>query len=565
MNDIYQINNANVEAAREDYRAFIEESKHPAETGETLLRKILRDNMDTEYGRKYGFADIQSYEAYKARVPVITYDNIAAEVNRMVNGEKNILTAYPCTHMNITSGTVGAPKYIPMTAPQLQVFLKYNKHYMDAFYAEKLGDAWMDGKIFCTAQGTSRTAESGITIGDASAVMASYVQGGRQGLDTQLRRLYTSPVEAAVPLPGTDARYLHARFALAEKNITGIVTAFYVMLVQYLHYIGENYTMLIHDIETGTIDTSIELPEEARASLAAKIVPMPERAAELREIFKNGSNFKFAKSIWPKLCFVYGVGGDGFSPYAATLRRLYIDDSVTFLLAGICASEGLWSVPVDIDSEDAALVPGSAFMEFLPVEAGDDFSRCVTMDKLELGKTYEIIATTLGGLYRYRMSDAVKVTSFFNRTPRVRFMYRVNKTVSLAAEKTTEKALQQAVERTAGELGFALSDFTIYPDAHAVPPRYVFLIQPELPVTDISREQLEATVYKHLREANAGVAILTDEGRLQAPQAFWLQPQTTFLWRDLQLAKGKSVGQLKPLRVIANEEQKKFFFILRDL
>ena len=62
------------------------------------------------------------------------------------------------------------------------------------------------------------------------------------------------------------------------------------------------------------------------------------------------------------------------------------------------------------------------------------------------------------------MSDAVKVTGFYNQTPKVHFMYRLNRTINLVAEKTTEKALQVAVERTAEELGIDLADFSVYPD-----------------------------------------------------------------------------------------------------
>lgn len=560
-----KINRMNVAQAQADYAAFQEETKDPFGVNEKLLLEILADNKDTEYGRKYGFAGIKSYADYREKVPVITYDDIDADIERMVNGEKNILTAYAYNHMNETSGTVGKNKLVPMTDRQMQIFLKYNKHYMDAFYADKLGDAWMGGHIFCTSQGKHRTVASGITIGDASSKMVDYIQGGREGFDAMLRTLYTSPVEAAVPEPGTDTKYIHARFALADRDVTGIVTSFYILVVQYMHYISRHYEMLINDIEKGTIDDSVDLPPEVRASLLKKIEPMPERAAELREIFKNGSDFRSAKAIWPDLQFICGVGGDGFSIYANTLRKHCMDERVKFIYNGITASEGLWSVPVEMENEDACLVPGSAFMEFLPIEAGNDFSQCVPMDKLEVGRTYELIITNLCGFYRYRMSDAVQVTGFYNNTPRVRFMYRVNKTINLAAEKTTEKALQQAVEKTAEELGFELSDFTVWPDALATPPRYVFLIQPPRPVKNISAEQLAVSVQKHMCEANPIYGDCMLDYSMQKAEAYWLQPVTTFLWRELQIMKGKSAGQLKPARIITSETQKKFFYVLRDM
>lgn len=562
----YRVNRENASQAKADYEAFKEETRDPFGVNEKLLLQILDDNKDTEYGRKYGFADIKSYEDFRRAVPVITYDDISGYVDRMIDGEKNILTAYPYQHMNETSGTVGRAKRIPMTDRQRDVFMKYNKHYMDAFYEEQFGESWMYGRQFCTAEGaTHYTAPSGITIGDASSVMANYVKGGREGFDAMLRTVYTSPVEATVPIHGTDTRYLHTRFALADAGITGIISGFYTMVVQYFNYISVNYEMLINDIEHGTIDDSIQMPEEVRRSVLAKLVPMPERAAQLREVFKNGSDFRFVKEVWPKMEFIFGVGGDGFSIYANTMRTKYVDERVKFVLSGITSSEGIWTVPVETESEDSVLVPGSAFMEFLPVEAGDDFPQCTTMDKLEAGRIYEIIGTTVCGLYRYRMSDAVLVTGYYNKTPRVRFMYRVNKVVNISGEKTSEKALQLAVEQAAAELGFPLSDFTVYPDEITVPARYVFLVQPDRPVTGISAEALAESIYKYLREENPEYAVDVDNGRMQKLTAFWLQPQTTFLWRDVQVAKGKSPSQFKPVRIITTEDQKNFFFILRDM
>lgn len=560
-----KINRLNAEQARPDYEAFKAETADPFGTNERLLLRILSDNQNTEYGKKYGFADIRSYAEYRERVPVITYDDISESIDRMVAGEKDILTAYPFDHMNQTSGTVGKEKLIPMTDRQAGVFLKYNKHFLDALYTEMYGEKWMGGRIFCTSEGTCRTTPSGITIGNASAKMAQYVQGGAAGLDRMIRAVYTSPIEATIPAPGTDTRYLHIRFALADRGIRGIVTGFFSYLVHYFHYIAEHYEMLIRDIETGTVDPSVELPPEVRASVLAKLEPMPERARELREVFRNGSDFRFINAVWPDLIFIIGVGGDGFSIYTHTLRNRYVDKPVQFIFSGVTASEGAWSLPVEAESEDGVLIPGSAFMEFLPVEAGNDFSQCLTMDQLEVGKTYELIITNVCGFYRYRMSDAVQVTGFYNKTPRVRFMYRVNRMINMAAEKTSEKALQQAVERTAEELGFELSDFTVYPDALASPSQYVFLIQPPVPVSGISEETLAEALERHLREANPVYeeCVVADRN-LQKAKAFWLQPESTFLWRDLQVARGRSANHLKPLRILQNEEQKKFFYILRD-
>lgn len=551
-------------AAEAAYEEFLEESKTPMKNQNEFLMKLLKDNQDTEYGKKYGFAEIRSIEEYQKKVPVIIYDDIAESIERMLAGEKNILTAYPFDHMNETSGTVGNPKLIPMTQPQLDIYTKYNNLLLYGLLFKKLDPKWVNGRAFCTTSGNYRKMPSGITVGEASSKMADYIKGGKDAYDGLLRTMYTSPVEAVNPLKGTDTKYIATRFALEDRAVTGMIAGFYSVAVLFLQYIADHYELLINDIEHGTVSDEVDMPDEARESLLKKVKPMPQRAAELREIFKNGSDFPFVPKVWPDMCYLIGVGGDGFSIYDRTLKERFTGGCVKNIYAGITASEGAWSASFDVDNLDTALLTRSAFMEFLPVEAGNDFSKCVTLDRLEKDKVYELIVTTVNGFYRYRMSDSVIVTGFYNQTPLVQFMGRVNRTINLAEEKTTEKAIQVTVERTCEELGIPLSDFCVYPNDEVSPGYYVFLIEPYRVMHGITKETLEKCVYKHLLEANPVYADCVAEDWLKVPQAYFLQPQTAALYKDLMVAKGASMNQLKPVRVINNEFQRRFFYKLID-
>lgn len=543
--------------------AFREETKHPMEAANALLMRLLEDNKDTEYGKKYGFADIRSIEDYQKKVPVATYDTFAPYLERMMAGEKDILTAYSFNHFNETSGTVGNPKVVPMTDRQSDVFAKYNNLYMYGLLGENVDADWMDGRAFCTSSGNCRTLPSGLTVGEASAKMADYIKGGKAALDAMIRTMYTSPIEGLNPEHGVDTKYVHTRFALMDREVRGMVTGFYSVIVLFLHYIETHVDVLIHDIETGTISEEIEMPDEVRKSLLAKIEPMPERAAELREAFRNGTEEPWVKKVWPHFDYITGAGGDGFEIYDRQIKEHFTGGGVANIYSGITASEGLWSVPAGVDDFDSILAPSAAFVEFLPVEAGDDFSRCVTMDKLEEGKVYELIVTNLSGFWRYRMSDAVKVTGFYNATPKVQFMYRVNRTINLAEEKTTEKALQIAVEATAKDMGIDLADFTVYPNTEVTPNRYDFLIEPRKEMEGVDMDALRECVFKHLCEANPVYYDCYADHWLDKPEVYLLQPETQLLYRDMMVMRGASLNQLKPVRVIMNERQRKFFFRLR--
>ena len=564
-NGTYVANHMNAEMGKLVLTEFQEETKEPMKVMTELLMQLLQDNKDTEYGRKYDFAGIKTIEDYQKKVPVIIYDDIAEYLERMLAGEKNILTAYPFDHMNETSGTVGVPKVVPMTRQQSEIFVRYNNSTIYGVLAETLGEDWKSGRAFCTSSGNCRETESGITVGEASSKMADYLKGGRDELDRMIRTMFTSPIEGLNPEPGSDSKYIHARFAMMDRDVRGLVTGFYSVAVLYLQYMADNYEMIIDDIEKGTINPDLNISEEIRESLLKKIEPMPERAAELREAFKDGADGPFVRKMWPKFSYISGVGGDGFQVYDTLIRERYVgDEDYANLYSGITASEGLWSTIVKTEDTSSVIAPKAAFIEFLPVEAGDDFTQCVTLDRVEEGRIYELIITNLSGFYRYRMSDAVKIMGFYNKTPMVEFMYRVNRTVNLAEEKTTEKALQVTVENAMKEFGISIYDFSVYPDTSVTPNNYVFLIDPIREYPEIDMEALRESIFKHLIEANPVYYECYEDKWLGKPEVYFLQPQTSLLYRDMMVMRGASLNQLKPVRVIMNERQRKFFFALRQ-
>ena len=77
-------------------------------------------------------------------------------------------------------------------------------------------------------------------------------------------------------------------------------------------------------------------------------------------------------------------------------------------------------------------------------------------------------------------------------------------------------------------------------------------------------ETLRSTLFKHLCEVNPSYYKHCADHSLDEPDVYFLQPETSLLYRDLMVFKGASLNQLKPVRVIMNEMQRKFFFGLRQ-
>lgn len=481
------------------YEEFQNMLGNPMEHNESFLMKILKDNKDTEYGRKYGFAYIHSVREFQEKVPVSVFDDYADYILRMTeNGEENLICAYPVRHYNKTSGTMGNPKRIPMSAESQRIYARYTGGYMaELMEALLAGKGWKCGRSLMLLEGKSdlATLKCGATYGAISELTLLAMQDS-------LEMRFTSPKEAFFPEPGTNTRYIHARFALMDENMVSIGGTFYSFLAEFLRYIEANWQMLVSDIEAGTIDGRVDMPDRVREALKEKIKPMPERARQLREIFSQGFDTPFVPKVWPKFCYVSGTGSGGYQVYSDKIREHFTGEGITQLKFGIAASEGTISLIYAADTNDSVLIPDGMFYEFLPLDAGDDFSQIVTLDGLEEGRDYEPVITNASGFYRYRMRDAVRVTGRYRNTPTIDFLYRIDKTVSIMGEKTTEIALQNAANETAKELGFDLAGFSMFPDLDASPARYRFYMEINNKPQDIYPKEIRHVLEQKLAEAN---------------------------------------------------------------
>ena len=74
---------------KQSARRFDAATRDPLRTQTELLLGMVRNNADTEYGRRYDFASIDSIADYQKQVPVITYADIERDMERVVAGEKN--------------------------------------------------------------------------------------------------------------------------------------------------------------------------------------------------------------------------------------------------------------------------------------------------------------------------------------------------------------------------------------------------------------------------------------------------------------------------------------------
>ena len=89
------------------------------EEQEVVLRRLLRANADTEFGRDHRFASIRSVREFQERVPLRKYEDFEPWIDRIAEGSQSVLTREAVHVLEPTSGSSGASKLIPYT-PSLQ-------------------------------------------------------------------------------------------------------------------------------------------------------------------------------------------------------------------------------------------------------------------------------------------------------------------------------------------------------------------------------------------------------------------------------------------------------------
>ena len=82
-------------------------AQDPMRENTKLLNKILRQNQNTEYGINHHFSDIHTLEDFRRDVPISTYEDFAPYIERIKNGENNILTKARVLGYSRTSGSSG--------------------------------------------------------------------------------------------------------------------------------------------------------------------------------------------------------------------------------------------------------------------------------------------------------------------------------------------------------------------------------------------------------------------------------------------------------------------------
>ena len=324
-------------------------------------------------------------------------------------------------------------------------------------------------------------------------------------------------------------------------------------------YMEENWEMLCDDIEKGIINDKVNVPDEIRQKYNKKLKPNPKRAEELRREFRKGfDESPIIPRIWPNVGWMYGMGTGSLSFYQKKLRR-YLGEDIPMHYLGYTATEAFMAVPLEFNSYEYVILPQNGFYEFRPIDQ-EGYDNLLTIKDLEVGKEYEIILTNMSGFYRYRIEDVVKVTGYYNQSPKITFCYRLNQIANISGEKVSSMAFDEIVANMSEESGDLYIGYSIYADRSTSPGHYKLFIELAEDISDEKKATYNALFEEKLCKGNVSVEPLIKSGALGYPEVCFLKKGTYDDYREVLRKRGANLNQVKPIKVIDTDEKRDFFF-----
>jgi hypothetical protein len=381
--------------------------KYPHDVQRDVFFKLIDTAKNTEWGIKYDYKSIRTVEDFKQRVPIQNYESIKPEIDRLMNGEQNILWPSDIKWFAKSSGTTaGKSKFIPVSTEAMEeCHFKGGKDLISIYCNNNPDTMILTGKNLTLGGSHQLNINNSDTIyGDISAILMQNLPFWAQIIRTP---------ELSIALMDN-----------WEEKIEKMAQA----------TINENVTC-ISGVPTWTL------------VLAKRILEITGK--------------KNLIEVWPNLeLFIHGAVS--FLPYKEQFHQLIPKHDFHYLDT-YNASEGFFGIQDRLDEDDMLLMLDyGVFYEFMPLEEyGKDNPHTVFLDEVELNKNYALVISTNAGLWRYIIGDTIKFTTL--NPYRIRISGRTKLFVNAFGEEViienTDKAISIACDKT----GAMVKDYTMAP------------------------------------------------------------------------------------------------------
>ena len=324
--------------------------------GEALQRAVLdhliRSAKDTEYGRNHAFATIKGYDDFIGQVPVNTYEELKGDIDRMRQGETDILWPGRVKWYAKSSGTTNdKSKFIPVSNEGLQKIHYAGGRDSVAIYLRNNPQSRMfDGK--------------------------GLILGGSHAPNYNLKDSLVGDLSA-----------------ILIENINPLVN---------LVRVPKKQTALLSDFEV----KRERIAREAMNKNVTNISGVPSWMLSVLTCMMEMTGKKHLEEVWPNI-EVFFHGGVAFTPYRKQYEQLITSPRMHYMET-YNASEGFFGIQDDpADKAMSLMIDYGVFYEFIPMDGGDP----VPLWGVETGKNYAMVISTSCGLWRYEIGDTVQFTS----------------------------------------------------------------------------------------------------------------------------------------------------------
>ena len=416
--------------------------------GEALQRAVLEHLIqkakDTEYGRNHAFDSIKGYDDYVGCVPVNTYEELKGDIDRMRQGETDILWPGRTKWYAKSSGTTNdKSKFIPVTQDGL-----HDIHYAGGFDSVAIylrnnpKSRLFDGRALILGGSHAPNYNlPGSLVGDLSAILIENI----------------NPLANLVRVPKTSTALLSdfevkrdriAREAMTKNvtNISGVPSWMLSMLTRMMEITGKTHL----------------------------------------------------EEVWPNI-EVFFHGGVAFTPYREQYKRLITSPNMHYMET-YNASEGFFGIQDDpTDKSMLLMLDYGVFYEFIPMDSEN--RQPIPLWEVETGKNYAMVISTSCGLWRYEIGDTIQFTS----TNPYKFIIsgRTKHFINAFGEElivdNAEQGLAYACEQTGAEV-LEYTAAPVFMDANAK-CRHQWLIEFSKRPADV--QQFAALLDRRLQEINS--------------------------------------------------------------
>jgi GH3 auxin-responsive promoter len=380
---------------------------NPIDTQLQVFNHLIGTAQFTEYGKMYHFDKINSIADFQKQVPINDYDTLKPFIQKVLEGNQNILWPSPISWFAKSSGTTSdKSKFIPVSKESLDdTHYKAGKDVLALYLSQFPHSGFISGKCLIIGGSHQINQFNGESFyGDLSAVMQQNMPFVGQILRTpdlsiSLLKEWEEKIE----------KIAHTTIHENVTYIAGVPTWTLVLIKRIFEIAGTNNLL----------------------------------------------------DVWPNL-ELYIHGGVSFKPYKEQFEALIPSPNMHYMET-YNASEGFFAAQDNIQEDGMLLfLNHGIFYEFMPMEEyGKEHPRTLTLKEVEKDKNYAIIISTNGGLWRYLVGDTIQFTSI--HPYRIKVTGRLKHYINAFGEEVIIDNTDQAIAMASKQTGAVVNDYTAAP------------------------------------------------------------------------------------------------------